>query len=225
MRILVVEDELDLQEAIVEGLRLEGYAVDSASDGEEAYEKVSVENYNLIILDINLPKMNGLKLLEIIREENLQVKILILSARVSTSDKVTGLDYGANDYLTKPFDFLELEARVRGLLRWNFTSEKTIIEYKDLTINTVNKTVIVNNWSIKLTKKEYSILEHLLINKGRIVSQEELFEHIWDELADPFSSSIRVHVATLRKKLIASLGCDPIQTRIREGYIIEEEVN
>ena len=225
MRILVVEDELDLQEAIIEGLRLDGYAVDGASDGEEAYEKIMIETYDLIILDINLPKLNGLQLLEKIRQHNSQVKVLILSARGSISDKVIGLDYGANDYLIKPFDFLELEARIRNLLRWQFTSENSLIEYGPLVLNSNNKTLTIKDESIKLTKKEYGILEYLLNNQDKIISQEALIEHVWDELADPFSTSVRVHIATLRKKLIEKLDFDLIETRVGEGYLIKKEDN
>ncbi|MES5928093.1 response regulator [Bacillus cereus group sp. MG9] len=127
MRILVVEDELDLQEALAEGLRIEGYAVDTCSNGEDAYELAYVENYDLIILDLNLPKMDGLKVLEKLREENKELKVLILSARSSVNDKVKGLDIGANDYLTKPFEFEELEARIRNLLRRKFVQENNLL--------------------------------------------------------------------------------------------------
>ncbi|WP_374965404.1 response regulator transcription factor [Lysinibacillus sp. RS5] len=220
MRILVVEDELDLQEAIAEGLRIEGYAVDTCSNGEDAYELAYVENYDLIILDLNLPKMDGLKVLEKLREENKELKILILSARSSVNDKVKGLDIGANDYLTKPFEFAELEARIRNLLRWKFVQENSLLICGNISINLSKRTAFVGEKELILTKKEFGLLEYFLLNQEKVVSQEELIEHVWDQNADSFSGVIRVHIATLRKKLKALLDYDPICTKIGEGYFI-----
>lgn len=153
MRILVVEDELDLQEAIAEGLRIDGYAVDTCSDGNEAYELLYVENYDLAILDLNLPGMDGLTILEKIRRENKDLKVLILSARGSVSDKVTGLDAGANDYLTKPFDFEELEARIRNPFRRKFVQEDSLLTCGDIHMNLSLRTVQVAGATLSLTKK------------------------------------------------------------------------
>ncbi|MED1057747.1 response regulator transcription factor [Bacillus mycoides] len=220
MRILVVEDELDLQEAIAEGLRIEGYAVDTCSNGEDAYELAYVENYDLIILDVNLPKMDGLKVLEKLREENKELKVLILSARSSVNDKVKGLDIGANDYLTKPFAFAELEARIRNLLRRKFVQENSLLSCGNINIDLSKRTAFVGKKELILTKKEFALLEYFLLNQERVVSQEELIEHIWDGNADSFSGAIRVHIATLRKKMKALLDYDPIRTKIGEGYFI-----
>lgn len=220
MRILVVEDELDLQEAIAEGLRIEGYAVDTCSNGEDAYELAYVENYDLIILDLNLPKMDGLKVLEKLREENKELKVLILSARSSVNDKVKGLDIGANDYLTKPFAFAELEARIRNLLRRKFVQENSLLSCGNINIDLSKRTAFVDEKELILTKKEFALLEYFLLNQEQVVSQEELIEHIWDGNADSFSGAIRVHIATLRKKLKALLDYDPIRTKIGEGYFI-----
>ncbi|OOR24827.1 response regulator transcription factor [Bacillus cereus] len=220
MRILVVEDELDLQEAIVEGLRIEGYAVDTCSNGKDAYELAYVENYDLIILDLNLPKMDGLKVLEKLREENKELKVLILSARSSVNDKVNGLDIGANDYLTKPFAFAELEARIRNLLRRKFVQENSLLSCGNINIDLSKRTAFVDEKELILTKKEFALLEYFLLNQERVVSQEELIEHIWDGNADSFSGAIRVHIATLRKKMKALLDYDPIRTKIGEGYFI-----
>ncbi|PQZ45276.1 DNA-binding response regulator [Bacillus sp. MYb209] len=220
MRILVVEDELDLQEAIAEGLRIEGYAVDTCSNGEDAYELAYVENYDLIILDLNLPKMDGLKVLEKLREENKELKVLILSARSSVNDKVKGLDIGANDYLTKPFAFAELEARIRNLLRRKFVQENSLLSCGNINIDLSKRTAFVGKKELILTKKEFALLEYFLLNQERVVSQEELIEHIWDGNADSFSGAIRVHIATLRKKMKALLDYDPIRTKIGEGYFI-----
>ena len=220
MRILVVEDELDLQEAIAEGLRIDGYAVDTCSNGQEAYELASIENYDLIVLDLNLPQMDGLKVLEKIREEKAELKVLILSARSSINDIVKGLDIGANDYLTKPFDFAELEARIRNLLRRKFVQENNLLSCGDIKLDLSKRTAFVGDNEILLTKKEFGLLEYFLLNQERVVSQEKLIEHIWDRNADSFSGAIRVHIATLRKKLKAFLDYDPIRTKIGEGYII-----
>lgn len=199
MRILVVEDELDLQEAIAEGLRMEGYAVDTCSDGEDAYELAFVEKYDLIILDLNLPKMDGLHVLEKIREENKEVKILVLSARSTVNDKVKGLDMGANDYLTKPFDFAELEARIRNLMRRKFVQESSLLTCGKISMDLTKRTAFVEGRELLLTKKELALLECFLLHQEKVVSQEELMAHVWDQNADSFSGVIRVHIASLRK--------------------------
>ncbi|WP_029504838.1 response regulator transcription factor [Lachnoclostridium phytofermentans] len=222
MRILVVEDEIDLQEAIAEGLRLDGYAVDTCGDGNEAYELLYVENYDLVILDLNLPGMDGLDVLDKIREENQELKVLILSARGSVSDKVKGLDLGANDYLTKPFDFEELEARIRSLLRRKFVQEQNEILFCGIVLNMSERQATINDKPLSLTKKEFTLLEYFMLNQSRVISQEELIEHIWDSEADSFSGAVRVHIAGLRKKLKAELGFDPIVTKIGEGYLLQE---
>ncbi|MEG0384847.1 MAG: response regulator transcription factor [Solibacillus sp.] len=220
MRILVAEDEIDLQEAIAEGLRMEGYAVDTCGDGEDAYELALVEKYDLIILDLNLPKMDGLHVLEKIREENKEVKVLVLSARSSVNDKVKGLDMGANDYLTKPFDFAELEARIRNLIRRKFVQEDSLLTCGRISMDLTKRISFVEEQELLLTKKEFALLECFLLHQEKVVSQEELMAHVWDQNADSFSGVIRVHIASLRKKLKALLTTDPIRTKIGEGYYI-----
>lgn len=222
MRLLVVEDEIDLQEAIAEGLRMDGYAVDTCGDGNKAYELLFVENYDLVILDLNLPGMDGMEILEKIREENKELKVLILSARSSVSDKVKGLDMGANDYLSKPFDFEELEARIRGLLRRKFVQESSLFQCGKIQINLSARIAQISDNTLALTKKEFAILEYFMLNQNRIISQEELIDHVWDAEADSFSGAIRVHIASLRKKLKAELEFDPIITKIGEGYILKK---
>lgn len=224
MRILVVEDEIDLQEAIAEGLRIEGYAVDTCSNGDDAYELAFVGDYDLILLDINLPKMDGFEVLEKIRAHNNDVKVLILSARGSVLDKVKGLDIGANDYLTKPFAFAELEARIRNLIRRKFVQENNRLACGDITMDLSKRMAFVGKNELNLTKKELALLEYFLLHQEKVVSQEELIEHVWDASADSFSGAIRVHIATLRKKLKALLEHDPIRTKIGEGYYMSKNV-
>lgn len=222
MKILVVEDEIDLQEAIADGLRLDGYAVDTADNGLDAYELLYVEAYDLVVLDLNLPTMDGFEVLTKIRDEKPELKVLILSARSSVGDKVRGLDIGANDYLVKPFDFAELEARIRNLLRRKFTQHRSILSYDTLCIDTIKRCASVCDKELVLTKKEFSLLEYFLLNLDRVVSAEELIEHLWDRNVDSFSGAIRVHISSLRKKLRTDLGYDPIETKIGEGYFIAD---
>lgn len=224
MRILVVEDEIDLQEAIAEGLRIEGYAVDTCSNGDDAYELAYVGDYDLILLDINLPKMDGFEVLEKIRAHNDDVKVLILSARGSVLDKVKGLDIGANDYLTKPFAFAELEARIRNLIRRKFVQENNRLACGEISMDLSKRMAFVGKNELNLTKKELALLEYFLLHQEKVVSQEELIEHVWDASADSFSGAIRVHIATLRKKLKALLEYDPIRTKIGEGYYMSKNV-
>lgn len=222
MRILIVEDDEKLRRSLSEGLRLKGYAVDVASDGESADEKVFCERYDLIILDLNLPKMDGFSVLENLRKDKRDVPVLILSARDGVSDKVKGFDLGANDYLTKPFHFAELDARVRSLLRRKTVIENTVLSSGALSFDTVSRSVIAAGNPVSLTTKETALLEYLLLHKGRVITLEELIEHVWDSNADTFSNSVRVHMSSLRRKLKTQLGYDPVCNRIGEGYVIRD---
>ena len=220
MRILIVEDETDLCDSIAEGLQIDGYAVDKSYDGAEAYELITTEAYDLVVLDLNLPGMDGIDVLAKVRNQNKNIKILILSARSSVSDKVIGLDTGANDYLAKPFDFEELEARIRSLLRRNFTQEDTILVWDSISLDTVRRSVSVNGRELSLTKKELALLEYFLLNPNKVISQEEMMEHVWNMEADSLSNAVRVHIASLRKKLKAALSYDTIATKIGAGYYL-----
>ena len=197
-----------------------GYEVDTCYDGEEAFESVLTENYDLIVLDLNLPGMDGMEILKELRQRNEETKVLILSARGQIADKVEGLDAGANDYMEKPFHLLELEARVRSLTRRKFVQKNVCLECGSLRFDTRERAAYAKDKPVALTRKENGILEYLLLNQGRPVSQEELIEHVWDSSVDSFSGSIRVHMSSLRKKLKAGLGYDPIVNKIGEGYKI-----
>ena len=219
MRILLVEDEVQLVEALLKGLKKDGYAIDAALTGRDASELLAINQYDLVILDINLPDDSGLNILKNLRTTDNEVRVIILSANRSIDDRIQGLDIGANDYLTKPFDFQELKARIRALLRRDFNSKPTILSQGDFSVDPALHRVQYQTHEIPLTLKEYSIFSYLVRNADRIVSSEELLEHIWNEDADPFSDVMRVHIYSLRKKLSAATnGLSVIQTVKGSGY-------
>ena len=223
MHILVVEDERALCETIVRSLRRLAYSVDFCYDGNKAIELLGVERYDLALLDLNLPGADGMTVLRTLRQTDRDTKVLILSARSEVADKVEGLDAGANDYLAKPFHLEELEARIRSLTRRQFTQNDVVLICGELSFDTKTRIAAAGGQELSLTRKEIGILEYLLLNQGRPVSQEELLDHVWDNSVDTFSNSIRVHISALRKKLRTALGFDPVRNRIGEGYVMEEE--
>ena len=222
MHILVIEDERSLCETIVRSLRRLAYSVDFCYDGNNAIELLCSERYDLVLLDLNLPGADGMTVLRTLRQTDRDTKVLILSARSEVADKVEGLDAGANDYLSKPFHLDELGARIRSLTRRQFTQNDLILTCGRVAFDTKFRTATTDGQALTLTRKEIGILEYLLLNQGRPVSQEELIDHVWDNSVDNFSNSIRVHISALRKKLRAALGYDPIRNRIGEGYVMEE---
>ena len=223
MRLLIVEDEKQICDMVAKSLYGVGYEVDTCYDGEEALECILTEDYDLIVLDLNLPGMDGMEILRELRRKNEETKVIILSARGQIADKVEGLDAGANDYLSKPFHLAELEARIRSLTRRQFIQRDVCLQCGKITYDTKSRIATVDGVAINLTRKETGVLEYLMLHQGRPVSQEELIEHVWDSSVDSFSNSIRVHISALRKKLRAVLGYDPIRNRIGEGYEIEGE--
>ena len=223
MHILIVEDEPELSEKLRGLLESENYTVATSKDGEEALDKIWNENHDLILLDIMLPRLDGLEVLQSIRETGIKTPVLILTARGDVTDKVQGLNLGADDYLAKPFSLAELLARVRALLRRG-TEANPLIECGDISLNTVNRQVSKKGTNVKLTSKEFSILEFLLHNRGRILSRYVIAEHVWGEDFDPFTMSnvVNVHIKNLRKKLQSGGGENFIKTVRYAGYIIEE---
>ena len=220
MHLLVIEDERALCETIVRSLRRAAYSVDYCCDGEEALELLEIERYDLVLLDLNLPGKDGMTVLRTLRQKDRETKVLILSARSEVEDKVEGLDAGANDYLAKPFHLAELEARIRSLTRRKFIQEDVCLRCSRITFDTRTREASVDGTPLALTRKESALLEYFLLHRNRIISPEEMIEHLWDGSVNSFSNSIRVHISSLRKKLKAALGYDPILNRIGEGYLM-----
>ena len=219
MKILIIEDEQSIATDVANGLRYKGYSVDCAMDGEQGLLKISDNTYDVIVLDINLPKKTGFEVLQEIQDLN--QKVILLSAYNTIESKLKGFGLGANDYLVKPFHFEELEARIRLLLHRKFEQVSPILVDGCLKFDTLKRQVTAGDVLVGFTTKELGILEYFMLNPQRLISQQELIEHSWDEHADVFSNSIRVHMSSLRKKLKNALGYDPIQTKIGEGYLYE----
>ena len=201
MRILLVEDEPSAATMLAKGLREEAYAVDVAADGETAQAQAFVNDYDLIILDVVLPGKDGFKICRELRASGLTIPVLMLTARDAVEDRIEGLDSGADDYLPKPFDFDELLARVRALLRRRPALYPEVITVGDLSVDTRSRRVTRNGQNIDLTAKEYALLEYLARRAGEVVSRGDIAEHVWDESYDPFSKVIEVFIQRLRRKV------------------------
>jgi two-component system copper resistance phosphate regulon response regulator CusR len=220
LRILLVEDEPAAAQMLAKGLREEGYAVDLSLDGEDAFYKAGVNQYDLIIMDVVLPGKDGFTICRELRGTGSSIPILMLTARDAIEDRIAGLDYGADDYLTKPFEYREVLARVRALLRRGATSYFDVIEVGDLHIDVKARRVMRAGGLIELTAKEYAILEYLARRQGELVTREDLSEHAWDENFDPFSNLIEVYMLRLRRKIDAGHDLKLIRTRRGEGYML-----
>lgn len=222
MRILLAEDDKRIASFLRKGLRESAYAVDLAADGEEALYLASINTYDLYILDVNLPAKNGFEICRELRAGGKMEPIMMLTARDELEDKISGLDSGADDYLTKPFEFKELLARLRALLRRRSEVRPALIETGDLRIDTASQTVQRAGKKVELTAKEYALLEYLGLNKGRVVGREEISDHVWDERYDPFSNLIEVYIKRLRSKMDEGFTRQLIHTRRGAGYILED---
>jgi DNA-binding response OmpR family regulator len=222
MRILVVEDETGLANSIVAGLKEERYAVDHAIDGENAEFLAETNEYDLIVLDVMLPKLDGFQVCRDLRNRNVKTPILMLTALDGTADKVKGLDSGAEDYLTKPFSFEEFLARVRALLRRGPLVARTTLEYVDIRMDLIAHAVTRAGRRIDLTGKEYGLLEYFLRNPGRVISRSQLAEHVWDQYFDPMSNVIDVSVSHLRKKLETEGSTRVLRSVRGMGYILKD---
>jgi len=217
MKLLIIEDEEKMQRILCKGFRRLNYTVDSAFDGDEALDMFFSNTYDLIILDLNLPRLDGMEVLREIRIEDKDIPVLILSARADVDDKIVGLDSGANDYIAKPFHFGELDARVRALLRRNFKTSDTVMEIGAAKIDMAAKKFFVSGEEINLTKKEYGIMECLFLRKGEAVASADLIGSIWESDAEDSFNAFKVRLSALRKKLPAGL----IKNARGYGYYVE----
>jgi two-component system copper resistance phosphate regulon response regulator CusR len=218
MRILVVEDERVAAEVLAKGLREHAYAVDVAADGAAALEQASSNDYDLILLDVLLPGINGLELCGRLRAAGLSVPILMLTARGGPDQRVEGLDAGADDYLPKPYHFPELLARVRALLRRGPALAPSVLGFQDLTVDTRARRVERAGRAIPLTTKEYALLEYLVRRQGHVVGRADIAEHVWDDSFDPMSNLIEVYIQRLRRKIDDGHPVKLIHTRRGAGY-------
>ncbi len=223
MRLLVVEDEKYLNKTISERLTRQGYTVDSCFDGEDALYYIENTQYDGIILDVMMPKINGFEVLRTIREKKILTPVLMLTAKDADEDVITGLDTGANDYLTKPFSFEILCARIRAMLRVKENITGSVLEIADLSVDTVARIVMRKGTKIELSSKEYSILEYLMRNKGIIVSKEKIEENIWNYDYEGTSDVIKVYIHHLRKKIDDGYETKLLHTVKNVGYVIKED--
>ena len=221
MRVLLVEDDQRIARFIAKGLRENAYAVDTATDGEEALYQASINDYDVIILDVMLPIRDGFAVCNELRNQGLVTPILMLTARDAVDDRISGLDFGADDYLVKPFDFNELLARLRALLRRNASVRPAKITIADLEIDTTARTVSRGTHEISLTTKEYALLEYLAREQSKVVGRAEIAEHVWDENFDVFSNLIDVYINRLRSKIDDGFSPRLIHTRRGAGYVLK----
>lgn len=222
MRLLVVEDEKNLNKTITERLSRLGYSVDNCFDGEDALYYIENTRYDGIVLDVMLPKLNGFEVLKKIRERKILTPVLMLTARDSDEDVITGLDLGANDYLTKPFSFGVLCARIRAMLRVKENVSGSVLEIADLSLDTAKRTVKRGGSAIELSSKEYAILEYLMRNKGIVVSKGQIEENIWNYEYEGTSDVIKVYIHHLRKKIDDNYDKKLLHTIKNAGYVIKE---
>ncbi|MGD0667746.1 MAG: response regulator transcription factor [Bryobacteraceae bacterium] len=220
MRILLVEDDARMAGVIGKGLREQAYAVDVARDGEEALYQAAINAYDVLVLDVLLPRKDGRAVCRELRAAGTRTPILMLTALGTVDDRVEGLDCGADDYLTKPFDFKELLARIRALLRRPLEVRPRVIRVADLTLDTGSHAARRGGKAISLTAKEYALLEFLALNENQVVGRDRIGQHVWDESFDPLSNIIDVYVKRLRGKLDAGFARRLIHTRRGEGYML-----
>jgi two-component system copper resistance phosphate regulon response regulator CusR len=220
MRILLVEDEPQMARIIGKGLREQSFAVDVARDGGEALYNADINTYDLAILDVMLPIKDGFTVCRELRERKFWPPILMLSARGAVDERITGLNCGADDYLSKPFDFRELLARIRALMRRAGEVRPAEIQIADLKLNTLSHSAMRGDRSISLTAKEYALLELFMLRAGQVLCRETISEHVWDETFDPLSNVIDVYVRRLRAKIDEGSGQPLLHTRRGEGYFL-----
>lgn len=223
MKILLAEDEVDLNNVVTRYLKKNGYSVDSVLDGEEALDYLEYSEYDLVILDIMMPKVDGFEVIKKLRNKGNHTSVLMLTARDSAEDKVKGLDLGADDYIVKPFDFNELMARIRAVVRRKYGNSSNKLVIGDLILDTSEKSVTRAGKQIELTGKEYEVLEYLMQSKNRILSRDQIKEHVWDFDYEGDSNIIDVLIKNIRKKIDIEAGKQIIYTKRGLGYVIKED--
>ena len=223
MKILLAEDEVDLNNVVTRYLKKNGYSVDSVLDGEEALDYLEYSEYDLVILDIMMPKVDGFEVIKKLRDKGNHTSVLMLTARDSADDKVKGLDLGADDYIVKPFDFNELMARIRAVVRRKYGNSSNKLVIGNLVLNISEKSVTRAGKQIELTGKEYEVLEYLMQSKNRILSRDQIKEHVWDFDYEGDSNIIDVLIKNIRKKIDIENGKQIIYTKRGLGYVIKED--
>ena len=226
MLIYLVEDDNSIRELVAYTLHSAGFEAEGFERPSAFWRACAERRPDLVLLDLMLPEEDGISILKKLRQapETARLPILLLTAKSSEYDKVLGLDSGANDYLTKPFHFEELEARIRSLTRRKFIQQDVCLQCGRISFDTRTRKASIDGLPLSLTRKESSLLEYFLLHQNRIISPEEMIEHIWDGSVNSLSNSIRVHISSLRKKLRTALGFDPIQNKIGQGYILTEDI-
>jgi DNA-binding response OmpR family regulator len=223
MRLLLAEDDHQLAASLARGLRENAYAVDVVSNGDTAVIEAAITAYDAIVLDVMMPGANGYRVAQTLRDRGITTPILMLTSRDRVSDKVAGLDAGADDYLTKPFEIDELLARLRALLRRGPAVAPALIEVGDLTVDTRAQTASRAGVPLTLTTKEYAMLEYLARRSGEVVSRADISAHVWDDNHDPFSNALEVYIGRVRRKLEANGGTPLIHTRRGAGYMLSDQ--
>ena len=223
MKILIIEDEKNMAKYLKKGLEENSFAVDLAYDGTDGLHRATHETYDLILLDIMLPECDGKAILEKVRDIGIRTPVIFLTAKDSINDKVHGLDTGADDYMVKPFSFSELLARIRACLRRTRNNIRTILKVRDLTLDPITRKVFKGKQRIELTPVEFSILEYLMQNSGRVVTRTMISEHVWDTNFESFSNVVDVHISKLRSKMDKDFDDKLIHTVRRVGYVLEKQ--
>jgi DNA-binding response OmpR family regulator len=222
MRVLVIEDYEPISRSVAQGLREAGFAVDVAADGEEGLAHAEASEYDVVVLDLMLPKVDGLTVLRRLRERASPAAVLVLTARDQVADRVAGLDAGADDYLVKPFAFDELLARVRALVRRRYGTPDRTVRVADLEVDTVGRVVRRAGKAITLSAREYALLEYLALRRGQVVTRSEIWDHVYDFASDPASNVVDVYIGYLRKKIDHDHPAKLIHTRRGQGYLLDD---
>ncbi|NFP90869.1 response regulator transcription factor [Clostridium sporogenes] len=220
MRLLIIEDNIELANSMKMGLEKMGFHIDVSNTGSDGEEKASINEYDVILLDLNLPDIDGIEILNYLRSESIETPVIIVTARDEVEQLALGLDNGADDYITKPFKLLELRARIHAIIRRFHGRTNPIINIGNLQLNPITRTVEIENKPVVLASKEFDILEYICYRHPAVVSSEEIAEHIYDENFDPFSSVLRVHIARLKKKLSNASGKEILINIRGKGYVL-----